>query len=45
MGILKSPKSKALVANNEGYKNSIGDSSNKGKGKKKKWKDKKQGDT
>ena len=40
MGILKSSKSKAFVANNESSKNLIGESSNKGKGKKKKWKDK-----
>ena len=45
MEILKSSKSKALVANNEGSKNSTGDSLNKGKGKKKKWKDNKQRDT
>ena len=44
MGILQSSKSKALVANNESSKNSTIKSSNKGKGKKKKWKDKKQGD-
>ena len=45
MGILKSSKSKTLVANNESSKNSTGESSNKGKGKKKKWKDNKQVDT
>ena len=44
MGILTSPKSKALVANNEGSQNSAGQSSNKGKGKKK-WKNNKQEDT
>ena len=37
MRILKSPKSKALVANNEGSQNSAGQTSNKGKGKHKKW--------
>ena len=41
MGILNSPKSKALVANNEGSQNSAGQFSNKGKGKNKKWKNKK----
>ena len=45
LGILKSSKSNALVANNESSKNSTSESSNKGKGKKKKWKDNKQGDT
>ena len=44
MGILKSSKSKALVANNEGSQNSVGQSSNKGKGKNKKWKNNKQED-
>ena len=38
MNILTSPKSKALVANNEGSSNSAGQSSNKGKGKNQKWK-------
>ena len=45
MEILKSSKSKALVANNESSKNPISESLNKGKGKKKKRKDNKQGDT
>lgn len=39
MGILNSPKSKALVANNEGS-----ETSNKGKGKNKKWKNNKSED-
>ena len=38
-------KSKALVTNNESSKNPTGESSNKGKGKRKKRKDNKQGDT
>ena len=38
MKILTSPKSKALVANNEGSSNSASQSSNKGKGKNQKWK-------
>ena len=41
MGILTSPKSKALVANNEGSSNSVGQSSNKGKGKNQKCKNNK----
>ena len=41
MGILNSPKSKALVANNEGSHNSSIQSSNKGKHKNKKWKNSK----
>ena len=41
MGILKSAKSKPLVANNEGSQNSASQNSNKGKGKKKKWKNNK----
>ena len=44
MRILNSPKSKALVANNEGSQNSADQSSNKGKGKNKKWKNKKSKD-
>ena len=40
MGILNLPKSKVLVANNEGSQNSVGQSSNKGKGKNKKLKNK-----
>ena len=38
MRILNPPKSKALVANNEGSQNSARQSSNKGKGKNQKWK-------
>ena len=38
MGILTSPKSKALVAHNEGSSNLASQSSNKGKGKNQKWK-------
>ena len=45
MGILQSSKSKALVANNEGSQNSACQTSNKGKGKKKKWKNNTQEDT
>ena len=41
MRILDSPKSKALVANNEGSQNSASQSSNKGKHKNKKWKNNK----
>ena len=44
MGILQSSKSKALVANNEGSQNSASQSSNKGMGKNKKWKNNKQKD-
>ena len=44
MGILKSSKSKALVANNEGCQILVGQRSNKGKDEKKKWKNKKQED-
>ena len=40
MRILNSPKSKALVENNEGSQNLVGQSSTKGKGKNKKWKKK-----
>ncbi len=40
MGILKTPQCKSLVANNEGSQNLAGQSSNKGKGKKKWKKDK-----
>ena len=45
MGILKSSKSKASVANNESSKNPTGESSDKGKGSKKKRIYNKQGDT
>ena len=44
MGILNSPKSNGLVANNEGSQNSAGQSSNKGKGKNNKCKNNKQED-